>query len=179
VPFDGDLNTAHREKTLAGLDSGGGQQRDYLRDRDSDGAIWVCACESLLHGAIREQFMELAEQKTVRAETRDSWRKRALFVILAIAAGGAMPARAQSSGAVEERRPVKHLVQPTLSDLARKLNLTGTVRIEVTIAPDGSVKRTRVLGGHPVLAQDAERAAQRSTFEPGPRETVETIEFKF
>jgi hypothetical protein len=41
------------------------------------------------------------------------------------------------------------------------------------------VKRTRVVGGHPLLAAEAERAAQKSTFEPGPRETMETIEFKF
>jgi outer membrane biosynthesis protein TonB len=53
------------------------------------------------------------------------------------------------------------------------------VRVEIVIAPDGSVKRTRVVGGHPVLAVEAERAAQRSTFEPGPKETTETIDFKF
>jgi len=54
-----------------------------------------------------------------------------------------------------------------------------SVKIEITIAKDGSVKSTRVLGGHPLLAQDAERAALSSTFEPGPKETIETIEFKF
>lgn len=64
-------------------------------------------------------------------------------------------------------------MQPSVSDLARKLNLTGTVRIEITIAPDGTVNRTRVIGGHPVLAADAERAAQKCTFEPGPTETVD------
>jgi len=74
---------------------------------------------------------------------------------------------------------VKHLVTPSVPELARKLNLTGTVRVEIVIAPDGSVKRTRVVGGHPVLAVEAERAAQRSTFEPGPKETTETIDFKF
>jgi TonB family protein len=99
--------------------------------------------------------------------------------LFAIAFGGARQACAQSAAPAETRRPVKHLVQPTVSDLARKLNLTGTVRVEVTIGTDGNVRRTRVLGGHPVLAQDAERAAQRSTFEPGPQETVEVIEFKF
>jgi outer membrane biosynthesis protein TonB len=53
------------------------------------------------------------------------------------------------------------------------------VRIEVTVAPDGTVKRTRVLGGHPVLAAEAEKAAQKTTFEKGSRETIEVIEFKF
>jgi TonB family protein len=86
------------------------------------------------------------------------------------------PLIAQSS---PEKRTVKHLVQPSMPDLAKKLSLTGTVRIEVTISPDGSVKRTRVLGGHPLLAVEAERAAQKSTFESGPHETTEAIDFKF
>jgi hypothetical protein len=41
------------------------------------------------------------------------------------------------------------------------------------------VKRTHVVGGHPVLATEAERAALQSEFEPGPKETTEVIEFKF
>jgi TonB family protein len=79
----------------------------------------------------------------------------------------------------EEKRAVKHLVAPVMPELAKKLNLSGTVRIEVVIAPDGTVKRSRVVGGHPVLAAEAEHAAQKSTFEPGPHETTETIDFKF
>jgi TonB family protein len=90
----------------------------------------------------------------------------------------AAPVCAQSSQ-VEDKRPVKRLVQPIVPELATKLNLSGTVKIEVTIAPDGVVKTTRIIGGHPVLASAAESAAQKSTFQPGPKETVEVIEFKF
>ena len=85
---------------------------------------------------------------------------------------------AQSSQ-IEEKRPVKRLVQPIVPEFATKLNLSGTVKIEVTIAPDGTVKTTHIIGGHPVLAAAAESAAQKSSFQPGPRETVEVIEFKF
>jgi hypothetical protein len=102
-----------------------------------------------------------------------------LGLLLVIAVGGPLPVRAQSAAPTEEKRHAKNLVQPTVSDLARRLNLTGTVKIEITIAPDGTVKRSRALGGHPVLAVDAQRAAERSTFDPGPRETTEIIEFKF
>jgi TonB family protein len=87
------------------------------------------------------------------------------------------PARAQS--APMTRRPVRRLVTPVYPELAKKLNLTGTARIEVTIGPDGTVKHTRIIGGHPVLAAEAERAAEKSTFEPASTETVEIIEFKF
>jgi hypothetical protein len=52
------------------------------------------------------------------------------------------------------------------------LNLSGVVRVEVQIAPDSKVKKVRVVGGHPVLALDAERAAA-----PGPKESTQIIEF--
>jgi TonB family protein len=102
----------------------------------------------------------------------------ARFVVaLALCAIGAASLSAQSAQVT--RRPVRHLVTPAYPDLARKLNLTGTARIEVTIGQDGAVKHTRILGGHPVLAAEAERAAEKSTFEPAAAETVEVIEFKF
>jgi TonB family protein len=103
-----------------------------------------------------------------------------LAVALALAMTvGCLRAGAQSSAPSEAKRQAKRLMTPQYPELARKLNLSGSVRVAVTIAPDGSVKHTRILGGHPLLAASAEEAAQKSTFEPGPKETIETIEFKF
>lgn len=102
----------------------------------------------------------------------------AVALVLAIAASG-LRAGAQSNAPGEVKRPAKRLVTPQYPELAKKLNLSGAVRIEVIIGPDGTVKRTRVLGGHPLLAASAEEAAQKSTFEAGPKETTEVIEFKF
>jgi TonB family protein len=96
----------------------------------------------------------------------------------ALLVAGALTVRGQSDSNDVKRR-VKVLAKPAYSDLARKLNLSGVVRVEVTIGADGHVKRTHVLGGHPVLAVEAEKAAHASEFEPGPRETTEVIEFKF
>ena len=101
-----------------------------------------------------------------------------LFISTLMLATFASQVGAQSS-AVEEKRPVKRMVQPVIPEFATKLNLSGAVKIEVTIAPDGTVKSTRIVGGHPVLAAAAESAAQKSTFQPGPKETVEVIEFRF
>ena len=92
---------------------------------------------------------------------------------------GAVVSRAQAGDASEGKRKVKYLGKPQYSDLARRLNLSGIVKVEVIIAPDGKVKRTHVLGGHPVLAAEAEKAAMGSEFEPGPKETTEVIDFKF
>jgi TonB family protein len=102
-----------------------------------------------------------------------------LGTTLASASIEAVRLRAQSEEAPGSKRKVRSLGKPQYPDLAKRLNLSGTVKVEVTVGADGKVKRTRVLGGHPVLAAEAEKAAMESEFEPGPKETVEVIEFKF
>ncbi|MGB7282902.1 MAG: TonB family protein [Candidatus Acidiferrum sp.] len=104
-----------------------------------------------------------------------------LCLLAAVTVGcvGAVLLRAQEGESTGSRRKVKVLGKPEYPDLARKLNLSGSVKIEVTIGADGKVKRTHIVGGHPLLAAEAERAAMQSEFEPGPRETTEVIEFKF
>ncbi|MGH9825491.1 MAG: energy transducer TonB, partial [Blastocatellia bacterium] len=47
------------------------------------------------------------------------------------------------------KRKVSHRVVPDYPSLARQMNITGKVKIEVTVAPDGHVKSTRPVGGSP------------------------------
>jgi outer membrane biosynthesis protein TonB len=86
--------------------------------------------------------------------------------------------RAQSADGDSLRR-VKTAVTPEYSPLAKRLNLIGVVKVSVVIAPDGKVKQAHVIGGHPVLAVEAEKAALLTRFEPGPKETTQIIEFRF
>jgi TonB family protein len=102
-----------------------------------------------------------------------------LLAVLGVGSGVALSTRAQEGDAPGSKRKVRVMGKPQYPELAKKLNLTGVVKIEVTIGADGKVKRTHVIGGHPVLAPEAEKAALQSEFEPGPRETSEVIEFKF
>jgi TonB family protein len=59
------------------------------------------------------------------------------------------------------------------------MNIAGTVKIEVVVAPNGSVKGARVVGGHPVLATAALDAAKKWRFEPASIESSGVIDFKF
>jgi TonB family protein len=102
-----------------------------------------------------------------------------LLAVLGIGSGVALSMRAQEGDAPGSKRKVRAMGKPQYPDLARKLNLAGVVKVEVTIGTDGKVKRTHVVGGHPVFATEAEKAAMQSEFEPGPRETSEIIEFRF
>ncbi|MGB8475617.1 MAG: energy transducer TonB [Candidatus Acidiferrum sp.] len=112
---------------------------------------------------------------------REVKRVIGVFLVAVLAAGSmiAVVARAQTEVIPGARRKVRVLGKPQYPELARKMNLSGVVKIEVTIEPNGKVKRTHIVGGHPLFAAEAERAAMQSEFEPGPKETTEVIEFKF
>ncbi len=68
---------------------------------------------------------------------------------------------------------------PEYPELARRMRLSGTVKIQVTIAPNGRVKDTKVIGGHPVLVAAVTSALQKWKFAPGSAETSQTLEFDF
>ncbi|HEV2194937.1 MAG TPA: energy transducer TonB [Candidatus Acidoferrum sp.] len=79
----------------------------------------------------------------------------------------------------QESRKLIKKVDPVYPDLARKMNMTGTVKVEITIAKDGSVKEVRTLGGNPVLVVAVEDAVKQWKYASGPEETKKTLEFKF
>ena len=87
--------------------------------------------------------------------------------------------RAQNAQNDEIVRRAKSRVDPIYPELARKMNITGTVKIEVVVAPNGTVKSARIVGGHPVLAGAALDAAKKWRFDPAPAESTGIIDFKF
>jgi len=104
-----------------------------------------------------------------------------LSLILGTAAGPTYSnaQNAQNTQNEEMVRRAKTKVQPSYPELAHKMNISGIVKIEVTVAPNGTVKEARVVGGHPVLAQSALDAAKRWRFEPAAAESTGIIDFKF
>jgi len=104
----------------------------------------------------------------------------ALLTLLTLAvATGPMNVKAQQAQSEEMVRRAKSKVQPAYPELARKMNLAGTVKIEVLVSPNGTVKGARIVGGHPVLANAALDAAKKWRFEPAAVETSGVIDFKF
>jgi TonB family protein len=59
------------------------------------------------------------------------------------------------------------------------MGLTGTVRLQVVVAANGTVKETKVIGGHPILVNAAVEAVKKWRFEPGNAESSGTLEVKF
>ena len=77
------------------------------------------------------------------------------------------------------KRKVSHRVVPDYPSLARQMNITGKVKIQAVVAPDGHVKSTHPVGGSPLLVDAAAKALKNWKFEPGPKETTEIVEFDF
>jgi TonB family protein len=87
-------------------------------------------------------------------------------------------AQAQQDSSESNRRVISRVV-PNYPDLARSMNVRGIVRLEAVVLPNGTVKSVRIIGGHPVLAQAAERAVQKWKWERVEHESNEAIELRF
>lgn len=76
-------------------------------------------------------------------------------------------------------RKVKSRVTPTYPDIARKMGITGNVRLQLVVSPSGEVKETKVIGGHPILVNAAVDAVKKWKFETASAESTGTVEFRF
>jgi TonB family protein len=84
-----------------------------------------------------------------------------------------------SSTSSQEARKLVKRIEPIYPELAGRMKMTGTVKVEITIRPDGSVRDVRILGGNPVLAAAVEEAVKQWKYSPSPAETTKDLEFRF
>jgi TonB family protein len=77
------------------------------------------------------------------------------------------------------RRKVASKVVPAYPELARKMHILGSVKVEVVIAPSGKLKVAQVVGGNPLLAKAAVDAIEQWKWVSAPQETKELIELNF
>lgn len=110
---------------------------------------------------------------------RLTWGKRIITAAAASLLAISMASAQQSNLTEEGKRKCKTRTTPQYTDLARRMGLSGKVRIEVVIAADGHVKSSRAVGGHPVLVQSCLDAVKDWRFESAPEETTQIIEFDF
>jgi TonB family protein len=104
------------------------------------------------------------------------WTAITFLVLCAMGMSSNLPAVAQQPDGL---RKVLDRVTPRYPELARTLNLAGTVRLAVTVAPNGSVRSVRAVGGNPVLLKAAQEAISRWKWAPAPQESQEVVELRF
>jgi TonB family protein len=89
------------------------------------------------------------------------------------------PTHASAQESSEGVRKIVTRIVPQYPSLARSMNIRGVVRVDVLVAPNGTVKSLEIKGGHPVLVQSATDALRQWKWEPAAHETHETVELKF
>ena len=113
----------------------------------------------------------------MRMEGRTHVRKFAFIVIAAVSLSQLWAQTAPADPGTG--RKIAARVAPDFPELARRMHIQGTVRIEAVVRPNGQVKSTRVLGGNPVLVEAASDAVKKWKFEPSPNETTEVVQLSF
>ena len=106
------------------------------------------------------------------------WR-RLIAVLLVLLTAAASSSFAQDSDTFHQAREVVRKVAPIYPDLARRLHISGVVRLRATVAPNGSVKMIEPVGGNPVLMKAAQEAVGNWKYASAPDETRELIELRF
>ena len=82
--------------------------------------------------------------------------------------------RAEVQRAILSRIPPK-----LLPEIARRMHVEGTVVVEVTAMPDGSVSHVKAISGHPLLMQAAEDCVSHWRFLMMPKAERGTVTVVF
>jgi TonB family protein len=108
--------------------------------------------------------------------------RRSVLVALVVLSAGLrlLPSSSYAQQQAEAKsRKIVNKVLPVYPELARRMQIRGTVKVETIIAPNGKAKSTHVVGGSPLLTQAAVDAIQKWRWETASQETKELIELNF
>ena len=110
--------------------------------------------------------------------SRFKWKLRAVVGVLLLSVALSAIGIGQSTASVSTRK-VRNTVAPVYPELARRMSLVATVKVQVTVAPNGAVLQAKALGGHPLLVDPSISAAKQFRYEPTGETTTGIIEFHF
>jgi TonB family protein len=110
---------------------------------------------------------------------RAFYRWLALGLLLILGCAASYSPAAWSQEPEQMSRKVKSKVSPMYPELARRMSISGTVKVQITVDKNGAVKSSKLVGGHPILAQAALDAVRKWRFETGADETTGVVEFHF
>ena len=100
-----------------------------------------------------------------------SWFLRAAALSLVFAF--TLPARAG------DERAIKSRVTPVYPELAKRMHITGEVKLEATVDAQGKVKDVKAISGNHMLEVAAEDAVRQWKFAPGDGDSVVPVTVNF
>jgi TonB family protein len=79
----------------------------------------------------------------------------------------------------QEGRKVLTNPVPAYPETAKKFRISGVVKVQIVIGPDGRVKERKIIGGHPLLVNTVEETLKNWKYAPASSETTAQLEFNF
>jgi TonB family protein len=78
-----------------------------------------------------------------------------------------------------DERAVKTRVPPVYPELAKRMRVSGEVKLEVTVDADGKVKAAKAVSGNHILGEAAEEAVRKWKFESGSGDATVVVAVNF
>jgi TonB family protein len=79
----------------------------------------------------------------------------------------------------KQERKVVVTTKPEYPDILRHAQVGGVVRLKATVLPNGTVSNVEVLGGNPILAENAATAVKKWKYAPAATQTTESVSLSF
>jgi TonB family protein len=89
-----------------------------------------------------------------------------------------VPASLAQKAPKSERKAIV-ITKPEYPDILRRAQVGGVVRLRATVLPNGAVSNVEILGGNPILAENAAAAVKRWKYAPAPTQTTEDVSLSF
>lgn len=100
-------------------------------------------------------------------------KRAAGLAVLILLAGLAMPGRAA------DERAVKSRVVPVYPEIAKRMRISGVVKVEVTVDADGKVVEVKPVSGNQMLSNAAQDAVRKWKFAPGEGQATMQLSINF
>jgi len=81
--------------------------------------------------------------------------------------------------AAKPERKVIVVAKPDYPDILRHAQVGGVVRLKATVLPNGTVSNVEVIGGNPILAENAATAVKKWKYAPAATQTTEDVSLSF
>jgi TonB family protein len=148
--------------------------RQYLERGNQEIEIYYQGLVFTGRGVMPKRLNSEAEVVAFVASTKGAIS----YVSNEISADGVKILRVAGQNSTSERALVKR-VEPKYPETLRALKIGGVVRLQVTIAPNGAVEETTLLGGNPILAEAAEKAVRQWVYAVAPSRTKTEVSITF
>jgi TonB family protein len=80
--------------------------------------------------------------------------------------------------AQENRKAISNPA-PVYPETAKRMLLSGVVKVQVVVGADGQIKETKIIGGHPVFVNVVQETLKKWKYAPSSGETTMQLEFNF